>query len=63
MLGVMSYTSNLCIFVSKAWDLHNYKLVSDLHGENHWVRALKASGNFLYSGSYKTIKVMNIYSV
>ena len=41
----------------QAWDLLTYKLVSDLHGENHWVRALKASGKFLYSGSYKTIKV------
>ena len=50
--------SSCCCFF-KAWDLGSYKLVSDLHGENHWVRALKASGNYLYSGSYKTIKVMN----
>lgn len=25
--------------------------------QNHWVRALVASGNFLYSGSYQAVKV------
>lgn len=33
------------------------KLKKELTGLNHWVRALVASQNYLYSGSYQTIKV------
>lgn len=33
------------------------KLKKELTGLNHWVRALVASQNHLYSGSYQTIKV------
>lgn len=39
------------------------KLKKELTGLNHWVRALVASQNHLYSGSYQTIKVRksNVY--
>lgn len=41
------------------WDIvgTELKLKKELTGLNHWVRALVASQNHLYSGSYQTIKV------
>lgn len=33
------------------------ELKKELTGMNHWVRALVATQNYLYSGSYQTIKV------
>lgn len=41
------------------WDIVSteLKLKKELTGLNHWVRALVASQNHLYSGSYQTIKV------
>ena len=39
------------------WDVHTHELKSQLTGLNHWVRALIATQNHLYSGSYQTIKV------
>lgn len=41
------------------WDIvgTELKLKKELTGLNHWVRALVASQNYLYSGSYQTIKV------
>ncbi|XP_052364792.1 LOW QUALITY PROTEIN: E3 ubiquitin-protein ligase TRAF7-like [Oncorhynchus keta] len=43
----------------KVWDIvgTELKLKKELTGLNHWVRALVASQNHLYSGSYQTIKV------
>ena len=37
--------------------MQTHELVKELTGLNHWVRALVASDNYLYSGSYQTIKV------
>lgn len=43
----------------QVWDIvgTELKLKKELTGLNHWVRALVASQNYLYSGSYQTIKV------
>lgn len=43
----------------QVWDIvgTELKLKKELTGLNHWVRALVASQNHLYSGSYQTIKV------
>lgn len=43
----------------QVWDIMGteLKLKKELTGLNHWVRALVASQNHLYSGSYQTIKV------
>lgn len=55
------------IFLScvQVWDIvgTELKLKKELTGLNHWVRALVASQNHLYSGSYQTIKVRksNVY--
>lgn len=48
-----------CCHVFKVWDIvgTELKLKKELTGLNHWVRALVASQNHLYSGSYQTIKV------
>lgn len=48
----------MCIYV-QVWDIVSteLKLKKELTGLNHWVRALVASQNHLYSGSYQTIKV------
>ena len=43
---------------SQVWDLETLKQVNELTELNHWVRALVASENYLYSGSYQTIKVL-----
>lgn len=52
---------NLCVFFAclQVWDIvgTELKLKKELTGLNHWVRALVASQNHLYSGSYQTIKV------
>ena len=37
--------------------MHTHELKHQLTGLNHWVRALVATQNHLYSGSYQTIKV------
>jgi len=44
------------------WDIvgTELKLKKELTGLNHWVRALVASQNHLYSGSYQTIKVRSV---
>ncbi|KAJ7417146.1 E3 ubiquitin-protein ligase TRAF7 [Willisornis vidua] len=44
------------------WDIvgTELKLKKELTGLNHWVRALVASQNYLYSGSYQTIKIWDI---
>uniref|UniRef100_A0A8C4SCT4 TNF receptor-associated factor 7 n=1 Tax=Erpetoichthys calabaricus TaxID=27687 RepID=A0A8C4SCT4_ERPCA len=46
----------------KVWDIvgTELKLKKELTGLNHWVRALVASQNYLYSGSYQTIKIWDI---
>ena len=50
-----SYVKNSMLF--QVWDLETLKQVNELTELNHWVRALVASENYLYSGSYQTIKV------
>lgn len=50
----------LCVCACfQVWDIvgTELKLKKELTGLNHWVRALVASQNHLYSGSYQTIKV------
>lgn len=53
--GVILCDSACC----QVWDIvgTELKLKKELTGLNHWVRALVASQNHLYSGSYQTIKV------
>ena len=48
-----------CLCFLQVWDIvgTELKLKKELTGLNHWVRALVASQNYLYSGSYQTIKV------
>ena len=41
----------------EVWDARTMELKKELTGMNHWVRALVATQNHLYSGSYQTIKV------
>lgn len=44
------------------WDVLSYRPIKELPSQNHWVRALVVSGNYLYSGSYKTVKVhLHVY--
>lgn len=47
----------------QVWDIvgTELKLKKELTGLNHWVRALVASQNHLYSGSYQTIKVSKVH--
>ena len=41
------------------WDLSDdNKLLMVLPTQNHWVRALAVSGKYLYSGSYRAVKVI-----
>lgn len=49
----------VCPCFPQVWDIvgTELKLKKELTGLNHWVRALVASQNYLYSGSYQTIKV------
>lgn len=49
----------VCLCSPQVWDIvgTELKLKKELTGLNHWVRALVASQNYLYSGSYQTIKV------
>lgn len=49
----------MCPCFPQVWDIvgTELKLKKELTGLNHWVRALVASQNYLYSGSYQTIKV------
>ena len=51
----MMVTLNWSVF--QIWDVHTHELKTQLTGLNHWVRALVATQNHLYSGSYQTIKV------
>ena len=37
--------------------MHRHQMVRELPGQNHWVRALVATQNYLYSGSYQAVKV------
>ena len=46
-----------CVFVPQVWDVYTYELKKELTGLNHWVRALAATQDYLFSGSYQTIKV------
>ena len=41
----------------QVWDVYTYELKKELTGLNHWVRALAATQDYLFSGSYQTIKV------
>lgn len=52
-------TDCMCLCSPQVWDIvgTELKLKKELTGLNHWVRALVASQNYLYSGSYQTIKV------
>lgn len=52
-------TGSNAMFLLQVWDIvvTDLKLKKELTGLNHWVRALVASQNYLYSGSYQTIKV------
>ncbi|MFT7812099.1 E3 ubiquitin-protein ligase TRAF7-like [Arapaima gigas] len=54
-----------CFHHSDVWDIvgTELKLKKELTGLNHWVRALVASQNHLYSGSYQTIKIWDIRSL
>ena len=40
------------------WNIQTREMVKKLPSQNHWVRALVAEGNYLYSGSYQSVKVM-----
>jgi WD40 repeat protein len=44
----------------KVWNLEDQKLLRELQGHSHWVRALRTSGGYLYSGSHNEIKVIQI---
>ena len=46
-----------CFVVFKVWDAHTHELKKEITGLNHWVRALVATQNYVFSGSYQTIKV------
>lgn len=37
-------------------------MVKELPAQNHWVRALVVSENYLYSGSYQAVKVVYQYN-
>lgn len=54
----------VCPCFPQVWDIvgTELKLKKELTGLNHWVRALVASQNYLYSGSYQTIKVGSWHS-
>jgi len=41
----------------QVWDVSTMQLKRSITGLNHWVRALTTSNNYLYGGSYQTIKV------
>ena len=43
----------------QVWDNQTHKLVKKLPTQNHWIRALVVVGKYLYSGSYKAVKVCN----
>lgn len=57
--SVSSVSFHLVCMCVQVWDIvgTELKLKKELTGLNHWVRALVASQNHLYSGSYQTIKV------
>ena len=38
-------------------------MVKELPAQNHWVRALVVSDEFLYSGSYQAVKVSLLASI
>ena len=41
----------------QVWDPTTRELLKTLPSQNHWVRALVTSDHYLYSGSYKSVKV------
>ena len=45
----------------QVWDTATNTMVKELPAQNHWVRALVVSENYLYSGSYQAVKVVNPY--
>ena len=45
------------VLFCQVWDVYTYELKKELTGLNHWVRALAATQDYLFSGSYQTIKV------
>ena len=47
----------------QVWDTVAMTLKQEITGLNHWVRALAASQQYLFGGSYQTIKVINIYEM
>jgi len=53
-------STNGILLTLQVWSLErrDIKFHQELQGLNHWVRALVAHNNFLYSGSYQTIKVL-----
>jgi len=51
----------VCVYC-EVWDVASMHLKRSITGLNHWVRALTTSLNYLYGGSYQTIKVCTVYS-
>ena len=56
---VLKFYFNFNLF--QVWSLDTLKCIASLGPMNHWVRALHTSENFLYCGSYKTIKVRQCF--
>ncbi len=46
------------LVLSQVWDTDSNTMVKELPAQNHWVRALVVSDEFLYSGSYQAVKVI-----
>jgi len=42
------------------WDIPTMQVKKCIVGLNHWVRALATAQNYLYGGSYQTIKVWDL---
>ena len=53
------YVSGVCVLCVcyEVWNVSSMQLKGSITGLNHWVRALATSHNYLYGGSYQTIKV------
>lgn len=51
-----------CGYSEQVWHMPELQKTRCITGLNHWVRALATSQNYLYGGSYQTIKVsIDIY--
>lgn len=57
ILAYLCFHTFICHCLLQVWDVYTCELRKELTGLNHWVRALAATQDYLFSGSYQTIKV------